>query len=169
MTAANDENQGAAHHELIKGDAQAALADQFGMPIYLDLTNHRLSKERYKQVPYAFVTKHVILPIHDIDLVIRHFADSAIEGRRLTASRRTSDQDNAFGKADELLKFFKYGRKHADLIQTKQNVALVKNTENNTLPASYRDGTHPEINFTASHAQFDPAVLRKAMFGNIEL
>lgn len=70
MTAANDENQGAAHHELIKGDAQAALADQFGMPIYLDLTNHRLSKERYKQVPYAFVTKHVILPIQEVDSMV---------------------------------------------------------------------------------------------------
>lgn len=82
MTAVNDENQNqsvegvVAHQELLKGDAQAALADQFGMPIYLDLTTYRLSKDRYKQVPYAFVTKHVVLPIQEEDsMVIVAIAD----------------------------------------------------------------------------------------------
>jgi general secretion pathway protein E len=46
-------------------DVQAKLAEQFGMPIYLDLTSCRVSKERYKQVPYAFAKKHLILPVEE--------------------------------------------------------------------------------------------------------
>lgn len=46
-------------------DTQAQLAKQFGMASYSDLSELRVSKERYKQIPYAFAKKHVILPIQD--------------------------------------------------------------------------------------------------------
>src|SRR5262245_60607265 len=46
-------------------DIQAKLAEQFGMVIYTDLTSRRAKKERYKQVPYAFAKKNLILPIEE--------------------------------------------------------------------------------------------------------
>lgn len=73
MTAAEEDNQtqqaggGFALHGMLGGDAQAALAEQFGMPVYPDLGAFRVSKERYKQVPYAFVKKHAVLPIQEND------------------------------------------------------------------------------------------------------
>ncbi len=75
MTVAEDENQtqsrgGKALQGLLDKDAQAALAEQFGMPIYADLSTHRLDKERYKQVPYAFVKKHTVLPIQERDSTV---------------------------------------------------------------------------------------------------
>lgn len=75
MTAANEEKIKDANIHLslpgmLSGDSQAVLADQFGMPIYPDLSTYRLSKERYKQVPYAFVKKHTVLPIQESNSTI---------------------------------------------------------------------------------------------------
>lgn len=75
MTVAEDEKQaqsqgGKAPHNHLDKDPQAALAEQFGMAIFADLSSHRLSKERYKQVPYAFVKKHTVLPIQETDSTI---------------------------------------------------------------------------------------------------
>ncbi|WP_079988676.1 type II secretion system ATPase GspE [Candidatus Protochlamydia sp. W-9] len=49
---------------------QAKLAEQFGMTCYLDLSSFRVSKERYRQVPYAFAKKHVILPVEDQGTIV---------------------------------------------------------------------------------------------------
>lgn len=46
-------------------DVNKSLAEQFGMPIYLDLSEFRISKERLKQVPYSFSKRHVILPVKE--------------------------------------------------------------------------------------------------------
>lgn len=46
-------------------DVNKSLALQFGMPIYLDLSQYRLPKEHYKKVSYAFAKKNVILPIQE--------------------------------------------------------------------------------------------------------
>lgn len=46
-------------------DVNKALAIQFGMPIYLDLTPFKISKERIKQIPYGFAKKHIILPLKE--------------------------------------------------------------------------------------------------------
>lgn len=51
-------------------DAQAKLALEFGMAVYSDLSSLRVSKERYKQVPYAFSKKHFVLPIQEKDSAI---------------------------------------------------------------------------------------------------
>jgi general secretion pathway protein E len=72
MTEVEDKNQtqsqgGSPQKNLLEKDAQAALAEQFGMPIFADLSSYRLSKDRYKQVPYAFVKKHTVLPIQEKD------------------------------------------------------------------------------------------------------
>lgn len=44
-------------------DANRALAVQFGMPIYLDLSPFRVSRDIYKRIPYTFAKKNVVLPI----------------------------------------------------------------------------------------------------------
>lgn len=44
-------------------DANRALAEQFGMPIYTELSSFRLPKEIYQKVPYAFVKRNQVLPI----------------------------------------------------------------------------------------------------------
>lgn len=46
-------------------DVNKSLALQFGMPIYLNLSQFRLTREYYKKVPYSFVKKHVILPLQE--------------------------------------------------------------------------------------------------------
>lgn len=46
-------------------DAQIALAKQFGMPICLDPSSYRVSRERYQQVSYAFAKKNLVLPIQE--------------------------------------------------------------------------------------------------------
>lgn len=52
------------HQGILGGeDVTSALAEKFGMPIYSDLTGMRLTREVYQKVPYAFVKKHVVLPI----------------------------------------------------------------------------------------------------------
>lgn len=55
--------QGVFQGMLTSEEANHSLAKQFGMPIYLSLTSYRLSRERYKKVPYAFAKKHLIMPI----------------------------------------------------------------------------------------------------------
>ncbi|MBA3722477.1 MAG: type II/IV secretion system protein [Parachlamydiaceae bacterium] len=46
-------------------DSQAILAEQFGMSIYPNLNGLRVSKERYKQISYAFAKRHMVIPIED--------------------------------------------------------------------------------------------------------
>ncbi len=53
--------------EALGGDAQASMAEQFGMRIIHDLSATRVSKEIYKLVPYAFAKKNVVIPIQDND------------------------------------------------------------------------------------------------------
>lgn len=55
---------------LIGEDVNKSLAGQFGMAIYNDLSTFRLPKEFYKKVPYAFVKKHLIIPIQETNGVI---------------------------------------------------------------------------------------------------
>lgn len=51
-------------------DANRALAEQFGMPIYNELSSFRLPKEIYQKVPYAFVKRNQVLPITQEGLAI---------------------------------------------------------------------------------------------------
>lgn len=46
-------------------DVNQALAVQFGMPIYREITAFQLPREFYKKVPYAFVKKHNVIPIEE--------------------------------------------------------------------------------------------------------
>jgi general secretion pathway protein E len=46
-------------------DVNKSLALQFGMPIYLNLSQLRLSRDYYKKVPYSFAKKHCVLPIQE--------------------------------------------------------------------------------------------------------
>ena len=57
---------------------------------------------------------------------------------------------------------------HSDLVQAQQHIALIQNTKDDPLAAGNRYGTDAEIDFTPSHPQFDPSVLREAVLGNIE-
>lgn len=66
MTDDNARRDELARQGLFGGDdVGLKLAKEFGMAIYPDLTGHRASRDRYKQVPYAFVKKHTVLPIKD--------------------------------------------------------------------------------------------------------
>ncbi|MEI8124230.1 MAG: type II secretion system ATPase GspE [Parachlamydiaceae bacterium] len=42
-----------------------ALAIDFGMLVYMDLSQFSMTKERLKHVPYSFAKKHVVLPIKE--------------------------------------------------------------------------------------------------------
>lgn len=46
-------------------DSHIELAKSFGMTVYSNLTGMHVSKERYKQIPYAFAKRHAIIPIED--------------------------------------------------------------------------------------------------------
>lgn len=55
-----------ARQGILTGDeVNSSLAAQFGLAIYPDLSNFRLSKERYRHVPYSFAKKHMLLPIKE--------------------------------------------------------------------------------------------------------
>lgn len=51
-------------------DAQAKLAEQLGLPVYLDLSVLRANKERYKQVSYAFAKRHLVIPIQEAESAV---------------------------------------------------------------------------------------------------
>lgn len=51
-------------------DVSKSLAEQFGMPVYSDLSAFKISKERLKQVPYSFAKRNVILPVKEESNVI---------------------------------------------------------------------------------------------------
>lgn len=46
-------------------DINKALAIDFGLPIYLDLSAHKISKEILKHVPYGFAKRNVVLPLKE--------------------------------------------------------------------------------------------------------
>lgn len=53
-----------ARQGLLSGNSiDSSLAKQLGMPIYEDISTLRLPKEKYTEIPYAFVKKNMILPI----------------------------------------------------------------------------------------------------------
>ena len=46
-------------------DVNQSLAEEFGMPMYFDLSSFRISKERLKQIPYNFAKKNTIFPLKE--------------------------------------------------------------------------------------------------------
>lgn len=62
-----DRSEGMDLQGMLGGDAQASLAEQLGMPIFKDLSDLQISKDRFKQVPYNFAKKHTVLPIQDLE------------------------------------------------------------------------------------------------------
>lgn len=46
-------------------DINKSLAIDFGLPLYLDLSGYKISKERLKHVPYNFAKRHVVLPVKE--------------------------------------------------------------------------------------------------------
>jgi len=51
-------------------DANQSLAQQFGLPIYQDISQFRLSKELYSKVSYSFAKKNVVLPVQESDGIV---------------------------------------------------------------------------------------------------
>lgn len=62
---AQAQNESMAFQAMLGSDAHAAMAEKLGMSICRDLSNLQVSKERFKQVPYAFAKKHIVLPIKE--------------------------------------------------------------------------------------------------------
>lgn len=55
-----------ARQALLGGDdINRALAEQFGMPVFENLTQFRISRERIKQVPYSFAKRNIVLPVKE--------------------------------------------------------------------------------------------------------
>ncbi len=46
-------------------EVNRSLAEQFGMPIYTDLSEFKISSKHLKKVSYSFVKKYSVLPIHE--------------------------------------------------------------------------------------------------------
>lgn len=46
-------------------DVNRSLAQQLGLPIYLDLSTFRVPKEMQKKISYAFAKKHLVLPLEE--------------------------------------------------------------------------------------------------------
>lgn len=46
-------------------EQQRMLAEQLGIPIVPDLSSFRFPKDAYKKVPYAFVKRNQVLPVHE--------------------------------------------------------------------------------------------------------
>lgn len=74
-------------------EVNESLAEQFGIPIYKDLSSYRLPKEFYKKVPYAFVKRHIIIPIREENgFVLTAVSDplhlEALEELRLMLNKR---------------------------------------------------------------------------------
>lgn len=46
-------------------DINKSLAIDFGLPLYLDLSGYRISKEKLKHVPYSFAKRNVVLPVKE--------------------------------------------------------------------------------------------------------
>lgn len=57
--------EGLALHSLVSSDTQANLAERLGMAIYYELPPVEISRDRLKNVPYNFASKHGILPINE--------------------------------------------------------------------------------------------------------
>jgi general secretion pathway protein E len=55
---------------LTSEEANRSLAAEFGMPVYLDLSAYKLSRERYKKVTYAFAKKNLVMPIKEKEGVV---------------------------------------------------------------------------------------------------
>lgn len=51
-------------------DVNIAFAREFGMPVYLDLSPFRISKDRLKHIPYSFAKKNAVLPIKEEEGVV---------------------------------------------------------------------------------------------------
>lgn len=66
-----DDNEDFIHQGMLGGEDHArALATQFGMEIYDQLTNFQFPIEFYRTIPYSFVKKYEVLPVDEVDGVV---------------------------------------------------------------------------------------------------
>lgn len=60
-----------ARQALLGGDdINRALAEQFGMPVYENLSQFRISRERIKQVPYSYAKRNIVLPVKEEENIV---------------------------------------------------------------------------------------------------
>ncbi|MGA8164104.1 MAG: type II secretion system ATPase GspE [Waddliaceae bacterium] len=84
-----------ARQGILGGDEiNRSLAEKLGMLLYIDLTGFHLPREFFKKIPYAFVKKHVLLPIKiEDDALLVAVADplnlEPLEELRLMLDRET--------------------------------------------------------------------------------
>lgn len=107
------------------------MAQKFGIPIFEDILNYRLSKEFYKNISYSFVTNHLILPFKEEgSAVLVAMADpfdlESLEELRIILNR---DVEPVFTPKDNLLLAIHecYNKEHgaasqliADLTESKE-------------------------------------------------
>ncbi len=74
-------------------DENRKLAEQFGMPIYPDISAYRFFKKILKKVPYSFVKKHLVLPIGEEEGQILVAVSDPLKLEPLEELRHMLDKD----------------------------------------------------------------------------
>lgn len=85
-----------ARQGLLSGDeVSKALALEFGMPIYPDLSTYKISKERLKQIPYSFAKKNVVFPVKEEEGIVYIAISDPLHLEPLEELRHMLDNDVA--------------------------------------------------------------------------
>ena len=104
----------------------------------------------------------------DVDLGRRDRSQRGVERRRLSATGRPGDEDEAVRAREETLGHLQLAVEHAQLGQIAEERARVEDAEDELFPERDRDCRNPHFDFALAPRCLDASVLRAALLGDVE-
>ena len=134
---------------------QYARKIQADLVVYLDLVDARQP------------VLHRILDSNDLSLGCIEFTQCAVKRSRLSAARRSGHQKQTMGFVKDVPKSRQHLRRHTQLVQLGDPVALVKQTHDYRFAVLDRNGGQPHVDFPVVDGYGKTAVLRQTLLGDI--
>ena len=96
------------------------------------------------------------------------FEQRAVERGRLAGAGRAGDEHDAVRHADQLAELHVQVGLHAERFERELHAALVQEPHDDAFAVQHRDHRHADVDLAAGDAELDAAVLRQALFGDVE-
>jgi hypothetical protein len=110
-----------------------------------------------------------ILGRDDLGLFVADLVQRAIQGGRLARTRRPGDQNDAVRELDQAGEASIDGLVHADAAQRELHAVLVEHPHHHALAVEHGNDRHADVHLAPMHLELDPAVLRHALLGDVQL
>src|SRR5439155_12038869 len=105
----------------------------------------------------------------DLAFDVVDLAQGRVEGCGLARSGRPGDQDDAVRHVQDLVEMSAVALGHAEMLGAQDRVAAVEDSQHDRFAVDHRDDRDADVDLAAGDFELDAAVLRQALFGDVQV